>query len=304
MKDYLSNSILNNSNHSLFTIVPERQLKDQSVQIIKPGKDFKEWSKKDHLDSYFFMQRIAQAWKSNQITDQYFIYGKTIPSDFKWEMIPYKKKSCWLTRIIQQIVVLIRVVFGGRSVSKDDQRKQVNGYKTLLEKTTAEVHKMTDSTLGQDAFCKKDVIERQWVVTGEKINVLFNYAPIGLGGQRLHFLIVPKVHREAFTDVTEEEYCEAMNLSEKLITHFMGTRENIKNAYLFNRTGKDAGQAVDHWLMHLVFSDKGTQDYCGKWTVFKNIVAGGSSSLKAEELKNRVTDLRNELTHIKASINE
>lgn len=288
------NILLRSDDRSLLTFIPSEQLAPQSLQIIKPEKQFKEWSEQNHADSYSFMQRIAQTWKSDNVTDQYLIYGKIDENPFNWEVVPYQKCRTCIGRIIQQLQILWRIVFGGISVSAESRRKQYENFslENSYETTPLESPKKSD-----DSFCKADTIDRQWVITGQKVNVLFNYAPIGFGGERLHFLVVPKEHREAFTDVTQEEYCESMELTTKLLDHFTENRKTIKNAYLLNKTGKDAGQTVKHWHLHVIFSTNAAQDFWGKLTVLKNILLG-SSPMKKEDLAERVSQLREELTYL------
>lgn len=289
----ISNVLFGNEDRSLLTIVPSEQLAPQSLQIIASKQQFNTWSGQDHADSYGFMQRIAQTWKSENLTDQYLIYGKIDAKAFKWEVVPYQKCRTCIGRIIQQLQILWRIVFGGISVSEESSIEQSKNFP--LEKPY-ETIPVEPSKKGDD-FCKDDTIDRQWVITGKKVNVLFNYAPIGFGGERLHFLIVPKEHREAFTDVTQEEYCETMELTTKLVNHFTDARKTIKNAYLLNKTGKDAGQTVKHWHLHVIFSTNAAQDFWGKLTVLKNILLG-SSPMKKEDLAKRVNLLREELAQL------
>lgn len=280
---------------SLCVVLPDQQLREQSVQIVAPNKALSEWSKKDHAHSYSLMQRVTQLWKNSGMTDQYFIYGKIDSTPFHWEMVPYHKCESSLGRIAQQLQVLWRTIFGGIEVTPESKTEQLNQYQLLLNQAPAAVEPLNVSREGDDPFCKKETIVRQWVVTGKKVNVLFNYAPIGFGKDKLHFLVVPKAHREMFTDVTKEEYCEALALTTRLVDHFSKTRE-IKNVYLLNSNGKDAGQTVKHWHLHVIFSTSSAHDWWGKLSVFKKILIQ-SSPMKKEELANTVNALRQELLH-------
>jgi diadenosine tetraphosphate (Ap4A) HIT family hydrolase len=174
------------------------------------------------------------------------------------------------------------------------RENQLKKYELLLSKSPETVEPSDAPSKSNDSFCKDDTIERQWVITGRKVNVLFNYAPIGFGGERLHFLVVPKQHRETFTDVTQEEYCESLELTGKLIDHVTATRKAVKNVYLLNKTGIDAGQTVKHWHLHAIFSTNKAQDFWGKITVIKNILLG-PSPMKREDLAKKVDELREEL---------
>lgn len=289
-KDAISNQLL--SAGSVVAALPKQQLLENSIQIKVQDRQFNDWTQENHSDSYFFMQRIAQAWKKNQMTDQYMIFGKVDSNDFNWEVVPYKKCHTVIGRIAQQLKVLSRIVFGGKESSEKSIEKQNTKYQQLL---TDEMDYPDESeSVGNDPFCKEETMDRQRVIEGETVNVLYNYAPIGFGGERLHFLVIPKAHRSGFTDVTKEEYCESMELTKKLIDHFSSTRTDIKNAYILNKTGVDAGQSVDHWHLHVILSNNGAQDSFGKLTVMKNILLG-SSPMSKEALAAKVSDLKDEL---------
>ncbi|MGR3912012.1 MAG: HIT domain-containing protein [Candidatus Rhabdochlamydia sp.] len=295
----LSDVILESPDSTLVATVPEQQLLHKSLSVFAPQKKFSDWTSQDHAESYTFMQRIAKVWKDSGLTDQYLVYSKVDSNIFKWEMIPYQKCKNVFGRMVQQLQVLWRTVFGGMIILAKNKQDQVNYYKANLKKQETIIYPSYTQNAGQDAFCKQETIDRQWVVIGEKVNVLFNYAPIGFGGDKLHFLITPKEHRKAFTDVTQEEYVESMQLTNQLIMHFSETRECVKNVYLMNKTGVDAGQTVDHWHLHVVFSTNTAQNFWGRITVFKNILFG-SSPMKKEALKQKVEDLRNELASYKS----
>lgn len=280
-------------------LVPSLQLLDQSVQIGSITPRFVDWSKKMHIDSYMFMQRIAQAWKHAGKTDQYMIYGSIDRFVFKWEMIPYQRCETCIGRAFQQLVVLWRTVFGGYPLTQDDILKQTRKYETMLAEAPEITEPSCEYIVSNDVFCQQAVIDRQWVITGKKVNVLFNHAPIGFGGERLHFLVVPKAHREAFVEVTEEEYYEAMELTGEIADHFMTSRQEVKNVYILNKTGRDTGQTVKHWHLHVIFSTSNVQDFWGKFTVAKNILFG-SSPMDEEDFIAQVTTLRQELAVLKA----
>lgn len=284
-------------NEDLFLTVPREQLLKGSLHIISPKKQFSDWSKENHLASYSFMQQVAQAWKSSFFTDQYLIYGKIDSNSFHWEITPYQKCYTYIGRVVQQLQVLWRTVFSGIAISEEIAQKQQEHYSSLLKPFSNTKEISEEPTKSNDSFCQDTTIKRQWVIQGKTVNVLFNYAPIGFGGERLHFLVVPKQHRETFTEVSGQEYCESLELTSKLVDHFKESRKSIKTVYLLNKTGIDAGQTVKHWHLHIIFSTNTAQDFWGKVTVFKNILLG-SSPMKKEDLEQRVTTLRNELASL------
>ncbi|MGR3973507.1 MAG: HIT family protein [Candidatus Rhabdochlamydia sp.] len=293
----LSECILESPGSSPSLEILDQQLLHGSV-FISSKQPFSKWSKEDQGKSYELMQRTAQVWKNCKITEQYLIYGQINSRDhelpFNWEMVPYAPCKTTLGRIVQQLQVLWRTVFGGIAISQEDRQQQTSNYKNLFNSVPQSPPPEDMPHESNDAFCKSDTLQRQRVVTGEKVNVLFNYAPIGFGGEKLHFLIVPKYHREKFSDVTQEEYQEACALTQKLVDHFSETRKTLKNVYLMNKTGIDAGQSVPHWHLHVVFSSNAAQNFWGRLTVLRNILFG-SSPMKKEALEQKVSSLKEEL---------
>lgn len=289
-----SSNLVFSNHHQLTAYIQEKPLMEKSLQVAVSGKSLTGWSNQDHADSHQLMQRVAQLWNRSGFTNQYLIYGKIDSGTFAWEMVPYKKCKTFLGRAIQQLQVLWRTVFGGIHVPEESRKHLAKSYSTELNKLNETPNLLNEPNISDDAFCKNETIERQWVITGKKVNVLFNYAPIGFGGEKLHFLVVPKNHREGFLDVTQEEYCESLDLSTKLVDKIKETRKDIKRVYLLNKSDVDAGQTVKHWHLHVIFSSTPSQDLLGKLTVIKNILFG-SSPMEKNQLTNRVNQLRKEL---------
>lgn len=280
--------------------IPERQLANKSLQITPlNSKSYVAWSIEDRSNVYAALQKTVDVWKKSGFADQYLVYGKQQSSDmsFNWEVVPYYKPSTFIGRIWQQFFVLWKITFGGTTLSESQRQKEVDEYKAVFKEFMPSVQdgaqKIMDVVQGNDAFCKAEVINKQLVLEGRSINVLYNYAPIGFGGERLHFLIVPKEHKTKFSELSEEEYLEATDVSQKLMSHFSVTRE-IEDVYIFHKTGVDAGQTVPHWHMHMILTSNKTQDIFGKLTVLKNMLIG-SSPMKGEELSRKVSSLKDEL---------
>lgn len=263
-----------------FTVaVPSKQLADYSVQVGPTQKKFVDWTDEDIHSSFNVLDPIVSVWKTKNVAEQYLVYGKQEGSKpFVFEAVPYQTKTSAISRLWQQFLVLWRVTFGGKTAEQRDAQVQ-------LYKTTPASRVAPSTSLPSDAFCNRETINKQWVITGTKVNVLFNYAPIG----ELHFLIVPKAHREKFTDLEREEYVEAQQLTQRIVKHY-----SANDAYIFHRTGKDAGQSVPHWHQHVILTANKTQSFFGKLMVLKNTLFG-ASPMNETALKTRVTALRSEL---------
>lgn len=240
---------------------------------------------------YKYFQRITQIWRGQNKVD-YIVYAD-LNSKF-WEIAPYQKCRTFMGVIIQQIQVLCRITFGGFTVSHKNLKEQIAEYRTLFINTKLESRLDLPSMKGEDAFCQKDVIERQWVIKGRHVNVLYTHKPIN----ELHFLIIPKEHRKTFADLTKEEYVEAVKYAQKLANHYRGSikvdtaAKDVIKAYAHHKTGKTAGQSVEHWHMHVNITTE-KQSRWARLTILFNILIG-SSPMKPDKFAEKVKGFRKE----------
>lgn len=281
-------------------LIPLNPLRKGSLEIITvSGKKLSDWTKDEHVASLECMQKIARVWKKQGI-EQHFIFGKTEgEKHFSWQMVPYVRPepilfSSFLGRIWQQLAVLWNITFGAPHLTDAERCDMAAAARGAFSEDVAPVVELVpESIKGSDAFCRDEVIEKQWVVKGKEVTLLYNYAPIGFGGERLHFLTVPNRHTTRVVDFTETEYAEAMELEQKAIQKLKATRA-VTAVYRHTAAGSDAGQAVDHGLFHSILVTNCAQDFFGKCTVLWKMLFG-SSPMKAEELAHKVAELRIEL---------
>lgn len=283
--------------------IPDRPLAAESLHVahILDNMDYCEWNEAAFRTSYHTLQKIASLWSDHNIATQYLVYGKhSEGSSFAWEIVPFRDSSNPIGRLWQQFLVLWRVTFGGITLSYEEKAALRDKVEAMAQNDNPfeEISLNPDENLiDSDAFCNPEVIERQCVFNGDKVSILYDYAPISLGGEKLHFLFIPAEHRSTFRQLTESEYLEACGLAQQLINHFKATRE-IDSAYFLHKSGADAGQVVPHWHMHLIFTTNTRQDMLGKVTVLKNMLFG-SQPLSPEELLNKVSELKEELKYLR-----
>lgn len=289
---------------SMRVVVPEVSLTYGSVQI-QPKRSIAhltDWTEENHREALALVRKVVGTWEKNGIHD-YMIYAHESNSNgaaFNWEVVPYPKEG-WT--FWKQLKVVWRLIFGGTSLSLADRQQVVKDFQAnkdqFSERQKNQIKKVDNCVktilVKPDAFCTPSVIDKQLVFEGHEINVLYNYAPIGVGKDKLHFLLVPKKHREAFTELTPSEYLETIELVQKIIVHYRD--KGLYNAYIFDKTGKIAGQTVPHWHEHLVFTASDTQSFFGKLQVLRNIIFR-QSPLSKEELQDRVKSLKVELQDV------
>jgi diadenosine tetraphosphate (Ap4A) HIT family hydrolase len=282
---------------SINLIVPARPLAPGAVKVVsRYSVASPEWQKSNELEAYELIHKVVEVWKQRGISD-YLIYRKESPdskSIFSWEIVPYPKEG-W--RFWKQFKVLWNITFGGTCLPKVQREHVAKDFLKEMQSLTASQLKQIDSTqaLAKDVFCDPKIIGKQLVYEGREIYVLYNYAPIGLGKEKLHFLIVPKQHRLGFTDLTQSEYLEVNELSNRLIEFY--DKRGLHVSYSFIKTGIEAGQTVLHMHLHIVFAATEAQEIFGKLIVLKNMIVG-SSALSQDELKRRVETLRKDLSQL------
>lgn len=239
-------------------------------------------SQSNTSELYRLMKKVAQFWEESGVLN-YLVYKSS--ADRGWEMVPVPvngpSNSLWdrVRAYVHQLVVLMRVTFGRYQVAYMEKHHLITKYTDLTSFVAQHAGQRTEQ-VAEDAFCKKEVIDSQRIFEGKCINVLYNYAPIG----DLHFLLVPKKHKERLSDLSEQEFTEIQTLTANLIKKYPGYL-----CYQYSKTGKLAGQTVAHFHQHVVFILP-KNDLWGKLSVFFRMILP-PKPLSASELADRVLRL-------------
>ncbi|QLH35492.1 MAG: hypothetical protein HWD61_04520 [Parachlamydiaceae bacterium] len=150
-----------------------------------------------------------------------FNYRNHSPSQgekYFWEILPYSKTSY---NLLEQLRVVWRLTFGSSCLSNQELESAKNRYQKFSSYFSLP-YRAAASTLcmKEDPFCNPLIINKQLLYKGKTINVLYNYAPQGIGPEKLHFLLVTKEHRGGFPELTLEEYVEAQEIASKIIHYY------------------------------------------------------------------------------------
>ncbi len=276
-------------------LIPEKPLAYKSLQIAHVGsKGFLSWSDPDHAHSFGLLQKVASVWQQNKI-NQFLICGQVYMDSempFSWEIVPYCTQNTRMGSLWQILGVQWKIAFGAPIVPIEVRKAQREEYKPYFQDCSLFENINNTAIHGSDPFCKPEVIDKQLILDGNTVQVLYNYAPIGFGVEKLHFLVIPKKHRVDFKELQVQEYKEAMVLAKEIIYCFSKNRNN-QEIFLVHKTGKDAGQTVFHWHMHIVISANYAHNLFYKLLILKNKMFG-STPMTDTELKERVEQLRAE----------
>ncbi len=296
-KALVNDEVIVYKGRTMKVVVPECPLGLGSVKIIPTSnrRNFYGWEESNKLEAHELLQNVVKIWEKKGITD-YLIYGKESKGlIFGWEIVPYPKTG-W--KYWKQFRVLWNITFGARCLPIFERQRIAEDFqkdKDSFSATNTKQIEITKKTASQnDAFCNPNIIDKQLIFEGKEINVLYNYAPLFIGKEKLHFLVVPKRHLPKFSDLSKSEYLESMQLTQKLINIYKN--KGFHTVYLFDKTGDRAGQTVSHFHGHVVITAAKNQVFLGL-AVLKNMLFG-SSPLKQNELQSRVEAFRKELSTV------
>lgn len=261
-----------------------------SVESITSGKNIVEWTKEQHAESYNLLENAATLWRELEFIDDFMVIGRIPPrmhaDRFFWEIIPFPKAGL---NFIDQFCVIWRLAFNSPCLSAEERQTIKQKYREFIPFFSHTYQVIPEQTTcpKSDVFCDPDVIAKQLLYEGKLIDVLYNYAPIGVGEEKLHFLLIPKAHRTGFPELTLDEYLEAQEIASKLILYY--AQKGFPIVYLYHKTGKYAGQTVPHWHEHLIFAQDETDAFLGKLDIVRRrlIPSGHLSDRELEPLVNK-----------------
>jgi diadenosine tetraphosphate (Ap4A) HIT family hydrolase len=266
-----------------------------AVSSLSNEKSITQWTPQQHGEAYNLLENIAALWREQEFIDDFMIIG-TIPprmhsDQFFWEIIPYVKNGL---NYIDQISVVWNLAFNSSCMSEARRQAIKANYEEHIPFFSHKYVVVPEQTTctSADVFCDPQVIARQQVYEGRLMRVLYNHAPLGLGEEKLHFLIIPKAHHTGFPELTLEEYLEAQEISSKLVEYYK--KKGFPIVYLFHKTGKYAGQTVPHWHEHVIFAPNEKYAFWGKLQVIRKMIFG-SQTLSSSELEVLVKKYRQEV---------
>ncbi len=281
---------------SVELLIPECPLALGAVEIAKIGPlhNFTDWTKQEHFETYTLMRKVAQIWDERQVFNFLMLgmqdYSPAAKS-FSWQMVPFPDSE---SKFLRQITVIWHTFFGSSCLSLEDRHHEAIHYRHYVYESEQEwqpIDRKVCANNTEDPFLKPAVLAKQQIYEGKLVRVLYNYAPL----QPLAFLIITKEQRRSFQELTPEEYEEAQQVTQKIIAHYY--KQGHELAYLFHKTGSNAGQTVCHWHQHLIFPEERITSYWqGIYMLGK--LMGSETPLSDEELANRVEPLKSEFQAI------
>lgn len=265
------------------------------VESILDKKNLVQWSVSQHTEAYNLLQNTARLWKENDYVDNFMVIG-TIPprmhsSRFFWEIIPFTTSRF---NFLDQFKVVWNLIFNSPCLSKGERQSIKQKYQDYLN-YFSQAYKPTDeknSCIPSDVFCNQQILTKQLLYEGKWMYILYNHSPLGVGHEKLHFLIIPKEHRMGFPEITLDEYLECQQMTSKLLVYY--EKKNFPISYIFHKTGKYAGQTVPHWHQHVIFTPNQTYEFIGKLLVLRKMLFA-TQPLPDEELKELVSLYREQI---------
>lgn len=98
-------------------------------------------------------------------------------------------------------------------------------------------------------FCDiiNDKLPSYKVYEDEKFLAFLSYPQAVYG----HILLIPKQHYSSFKETSNEHLSEIFPLAKKIIKH-LEEKLNVSNYNILTNCGKDAGQTIEHFHLHLL----------------------------------------------------
>lgn len=286
-----ANELLEESQGVQF-VLPGCPYSSDALGITTKNRFFIQWNEAEHLEAYRVQRAVAEVWKESGV-HQYLNIGKNdFQSDetYTWQIIPFSDQKT--SAVIKQIQVIKKVLFGGGCESHEslhDKKNELTPFLHAYDKM--QQHLLLPSTqneISDDAFCNPEVIAKQRIIEGDLVNVLYHYAPT----EKLAFMVVSKAHRATFLDLTPEEYLEAQMMTKRLLEYFH--EQGYDTAYIFHKSGRQAGQTVAHWHQHVIIPEKDRSNFRLFIRFLQNLIIS-PSRLSTEELQKRVDYFKSKL---------
>lgn len=242
-------------NDKVQVLVPECPLQVGSLQIvpISEPQSYCQWTNEEHLEAYRFIQKLDQLWLTKEITD-YCIYGRESIEDqssqFRWEVIPCPKRTSTDSFYLRFITTVVHIAYGATPLPAAKRDQMAHEINRDLQSISEEeiIKKLHDQHEGKDIFCHPSRFQHQLIYEGKTISILHDYAPAA----EIHLLFVTKKHRERCSDLTAEEYLEAIHMSQDIIRFYQSRGFQIANIHVKN--GLESGQSQPHWHLQVALS--------------------------------------------------
>lgn len=96
-------------------------------------------------------------------------------------------------------------------------------------------------------FCSKEVVKKQLVLEGKRVNALYCLTPATTG----NILVIPKRHLTRFEDLNAEEAKEIQIIISQLANAFKEVYK-VDDYVIIQKNGKRAGQSIGHIHFHIL----------------------------------------------------
>lgn len=179
------------------------------------------------------------------------IAGKTSPNlrseIFEWELVPFHSNQWneW-----KRLKLIWNNSFGNALLTEEEQAAQCARMSKTLEEAAPQVEFAPKNQL-PDPFCEKAVLEKQTILETPHMRLLYDRYPGKAIEELPHFLIITKAHKESISELTADEYLEAMQLVRKIV-NYSQEEWPTSTLFLLNKSGAPAGQTVGHWHLHVI----------------------------------------------------
>lgn len=294
-----TNSIqISYQNESAWLETPNFSLSPDAVGIFSEQTDFEKMSEKDFIALYK-ARKVAHEILREKGYKNFLNYSQ-IGTDrpFQAQLVSFASLPSYLengiVRNLYSFFLQLRVVVNSAFFPTKTTPRPSKGF------TSVELPKNDPAIFtGFGALTKVKQIQKQLLypkleeIEKEKAFVLYNYAPLKVGDNKLHFLIIPNPQKPArnFEELEEDQYVRVQELVQKILHISKKKFGNSCVIHVFDKTGQLAGQTQELFHTHVLIQEKASEALSGRLKLIGRMLAP-PSPLSEQELQGKMSELK------------
>lgn len=211
-------------------------------------------------------------------------YDSENPNQSIQQLIPYP--NGYLMSLARRLTVIWNLVMPQLlSINHWDFFGTNEGTLAALTQPDISAILQNEDVKGEDPFCDPSRYKRQEIYEGKNTRILYNYNPL----VEVDLLIIPKQHLVCADQLTPEIYAETMAQAEAIRKQLLASGYHY--VYFAHANGKNAGQTVFHWHLHVTGVKNKSDELMGYFGVLLKMV-GLKKPLDDATIQARVEKMR------------
>jgi diadenosine tetraphosphate (Ap4A) HIT family hydrolase len=247
--------------------MPLCPLLPKSTEIVLPAS-YETMDQQDDENVILLSRKVISAYKKLNLGSVHVWQKEELQEakPFRLNLIPFSDHR---SALLQQFSALKAVIWGPDCTSEEGLEKGA----AELRANFVELPSLSDEGSKNSPFCQQEILEKQTVLEGKTVRVLYPTSVLPSEKPAPHFLIVPKICRTDYLALTDEEALEIETISRHLFNHFKTLGYQVAHALYKN--GK-VGITVPHFHKHVIFFKNKDNETWGFIQMIQNILFGST----------------------------